>query len=736
MPARVRSPRAAGQVSWDNVLNRAIRLGAAWIMAVQVIFAVLAAFAVDAGVALGVIGVVIACQLTLIGLSLAAAWRSPRSWVAPAGLAVGVCGVVAGASLDWVTDDLPRSLELMIPASALQALQFFVVAMTTRMRTGILAILLAGVGYFALRLPTGLTGEDVEQWAGSATATLALVLVLSYLRAGSAHAHQLDEWNRSARRAEVAATSAHLALSHSRRVIHDDVISALRAVEQDVPAEAAARTALASLREPESIRSRRQLLDQLTQDSPVRVEVIDDGWPVEPPDRVLDAMLGAGREALRNVARHSGQQSAAVHARADADRVLLLEIRDHGRGLAGRGGGFGVQHSIVDRLGEVGGSATCTDAAEGGVLVRLAWAAPPPPRDEWITPYSTDNRLRGYLPVALVLGLNSTILAVRHDGGHSGASLALALAMLLAQAVVAWRLAIRPATGAEAVVVAGVVCVGTAAGLWLAGDGALLDYRSWIVGMGTTLLLLLAFDAPLVQVVAAVAAQEAVMVWFAWRDPQITVFEPVGSLSTPVVVCGLGFGLGALLRYGTRLMRRSEAMLAAQLDDQAWLEAQIHARRVHLAHLRDEVGPVLTAVAEGEAVDRGQVAALSARCRDRLLLGRALPDDLRSAVDAARARGSQVTFRSVDDRAGWPAGLDTTLLALLRVAPTSIVTVFPADGPRVVVVSALGGRERRSLARDLGDAAVLDDAELRTIVRLSPDAPTPVTSEARLSLDA
>lgn len=76
-----------------------------------------------------------------------------------------------------------------------------------------------------------------------------------------------------------------------------------------------------------------------------------------------------GREALTNVARHSGCASAQLTITRDANG-LQLEVRDHGAGRSGPAGVGTV--SMRERAQELGGSLSIEDTDGGGTTVR-AW---------------------------------------------------------------------------------------------------------------------------------------------------------------------------------------------------------------------------------------------------------------------------------------------------------------------------------------------------------------------------
>lgn len=88
----------------------------------------------------------------------------------------------------------------------------------------------------------------------------------------------------------------------------------------------------------------------------------------ELPAAVEVAAFRIAQEALTNVVRHAGTDSARVALRA-AEGVLWLSIADAGRGVAdGRVAGVGLA-SMRERAAEVGGSVTWAPAVGGGTVV-------------------------------------------------------------------------------------------------------------------------------------------------------------------------------------------------------------------------------------------------------------------------------------------------------------------------------------------------------------------------------
>jgi signal transduction histidine kinase len=100
---------------------------------------------------------------------------------------------------------------------------------------------------------------------------------------------------------------------------------------------------------------------------------------VEGPERPLplrsstqSQLYAIGREALANVVRHSGANSARVHIDADA-RVVTLEIRDAGKGFAPTGTGHSHQgiESMRSRAAEIGGELVIATYVGRGTVVTV-----------------------------------------------------------------------------------------------------------------------------------------------------------------------------------------------------------------------------------------------------------------------------------------------------------------------------------------------------------------------------
>ena len=98
----------------------------------------------------------------------------------------------------------------------------------------------------------------------------------------------------------------------------------------------------------------------------------------EPPGAVLDALVGAAREALRNVARHAGVDEAEVVINRQADDLVALVV-DRGRGFDPEqvpDDRLGLAESVRGRIQDLGGSVTLWSRPGAGTTVMLTVPVP------------------------------------------------------------------------------------------------------------------------------------------------------------------------------------------------------------------------------------------------------------------------------------------------------------------------------------------------------------------------
>ncbi|HEX4705307.1 MAG TPA: ATP-binding protein [Pseudonocardiaceae bacterium] len=97
--------------------------------------------------------------------------------------------------------------------------------------------------------------------------------------------------------------------------------------------------------------------------------------PEDLPHPVVDALSGASREALNNIAVHAGTDRAWLTARAGAGPSVTVTVVDQGSGFdpATTRLGRGLSDSITGRMADVGGVAAVDSMPGQGTRVELRW---------------------------------------------------------------------------------------------------------------------------------------------------------------------------------------------------------------------------------------------------------------------------------------------------------------------------------------------------------------------------
>lgn len=216
----------------------------------------------------------------------------------------------------------------------------------------------------------------------------AAIIVGLRLRLERLHAGEREAARQRQRQVSAAARlRQHAELA---RFVHDEVLSALSAgMHADgAPSEElrrGAREALDALGSParfgpaeEASLSGADAVEHLV----AQLRGIDDGFALETdgdpgdyPEKVVRGLALAAGEALRNSLRHGGAAASRwVRITAD-DGLIRVSVRDDGVGFVRDPASprLGVKGSIVDRMEELGGSATIDTAPTYGTEVVLRW---------------------------------------------------------------------------------------------------------------------------------------------------------------------------------------------------------------------------------------------------------------------------------------------------------------------------------------------------------------------------
>ena len=241
-----------------------------------------------------------------------------------------------------------------------------------RLAGGVLLVVAGISGLLALRGDLRATRDGLV--AGFLLLGGVAVLALPWILA------QADETRRERRerirveeRAEVA---AHL---------HDSVLQTLALIQKSAD-DPTAVTRLARSQEralrgwlfeaappPGGLRAGlQQLVDDVESSFGVVVDVVPVGEASGGPR--LDALLAATREAVVNAAKHSGAPTVQLYAEADEQQLLLVFVRDRGRGFDPAGvpaDRFGIDKSMRARMERHGGTVEIRSAIGEGTEVKL-----------------------------------------------------------------------------------------------------------------------------------------------------------------------------------------------------------------------------------------------------------------------------------------------------------------------------------------------------------------------------
>ncbi|MEI2714949.1 MAG: hypothetical protein V9G04_17080 [Nocardioides sp.] len=443
---------------------------------------------------------------------------------------------------------------------------------------------------------------------------------------------------------------------------------------------------------------------------------------------VVDALADATGEALRNVQRHSGVREAEIVIDRRG-RGVRLEVRDRGTSAAHAVEGFGIGSSIRERLEDVGGIGT-VDFGPRGTTVRLQW--PSPGRQSLQA--ELDQALEGSraasgsartIPsIGVIVLLAQLYLAARHIPSGEHILIQTGIVAVLSGAMI-WvvRLTDGGTLRLWQFALISQLCPALALwGVWLNGEGALTDFRSWQVGFVATVLTLLAFFVPPRLVVWLVVPLPVGTALLTWWDPTVTAWESAGawnSYSFPLV----GGLFGFLLRWAYERVNDQRRALAAARVDEARVTLLQAARERHLARTEREIVPWLRSIGEGagaiDEVVREKAALLGASARDDLYVPEVFDDRLRGLANDFRRRGGRLDVRpgtGADGHAEQASRTIATLLLCVAHAERVIITPSDLGGLRAVINPGLDPEQIGELLRVLPRPSQLESDEFSTVL--------------------
>lgn len=250
---------------------------------------------------------------------------------------------------------------------------------------------LVGMGLVVLGLGANIAGYAAQSgtWAAAVLPGVRVLVELtlsrlSYLlvRSQARAADRLGE-RIAARRRQAAVVAARRAAEREYVVmLHDTASTTLLMVAEGYGRAGVAERARHDLRAIAGVPGAdtghvdlTTLLSAAAHHDDVLVHGTPDAIPPLPARPALAIFHGV-REALTNVARHSGVAEASLLAGLDENGTVVVELRDRGRGFVPDDVSphrRGVSGSIVGRMADVGGRATVVSRVGEGTTIRWSW---------------------------------------------------------------------------------------------------------------------------------------------------------------------------------------------------------------------------------------------------------------------------------------------------------------------------------------------------------------------------
>lgn len=553
----------------------------------------------------------------------------------------------------------------------------------------------------------------------------------------------------------------------SQRVLHDDVLGTLHLIaDGSAPPDRVRQQCAETVAKTRSVLDRagtheaaiRDAIDhdlmglpgpyalmvqQIRASAPVMIDVEVEGrlgrLPVLSADR-FEVLQRAALEGVRNAARHGRVQRVTLTLRGDR-RELHLEVRDRGVGLSGAArDGFGIDQSVRRPLASIGGTAELRSNAGDGVTLALSV-----PRQDVsdvsqfelahaLTTASLGPIQKLSRSVALPLAGAWTVVAVHSTITHPGTApqLAVAVGWLVATWLIIRRVERRAPDAAWVAAMALFLVVLQIAGLMAMPPGAMLDFRSWSIGMSALPLVVFVLNLPIRVGAAALALHPAIVLAAAMVRPELTDgLVPWGSLNA-VVTCPVpSMVLGWLIRRQGLSLQVAQAR-EFELEHEAALALWRSATaKLYFAHVREDVLPWLADVAAGtrsvegpEAREHARLLAVAAR--DDLYAPGFFDESLRHDVAKFREGGGTVELRAGLAPGGAGRTIGTVLAELLPLSGGHRIIVSPpADNEprvRVSIVPAPLAHAIDHLCGRAGSRVAADVDEFRAVL-LIDDVP-------------
>ncbi|KRB78497.1 hypothetical protein ASE01_04335 [Nocardioides sp. Root190] len=642
----------------------------------------------------------------------------------PSGFDVVLCTLALVAGALSPRSEVPLAGAADSPVVHLIEPMLLVIAV--RRRQAVVPILALAALHVALRWTTG----DLEglrfgvQEAVFATGTaFGALFLVTQMRRASARAETVIAGQRAARDEQMSAAEVT-----STAFLHDELIPTLLSMDSipDAPqTRTAAKAALARITGPDATDDTTDIVGSIRAvgvREDLDLEVVVSGPRTPVPDAVLDALVGATAEALRNVARHSGQRRATVSV-VRRPTGLRITIEDPGKGFNGTPG-VGMRVAIMGRVEAVGATARIGAAPGNGTVVSLVWRARWAARVLGIAP-DHDRLIRaavlvpgriarqacgvlavGYLGTAVLIGLDAP-----QPASYAGAAAITVLVLAVTMAM---------SRGPMPPLLLGAIAAVPAVVLWFAlptlsreGIGGV---ESWLIEFSALPALAIAWVVS-VRAVLAVLVPNAVVILVAARDlgiagsdlPHLLLSQPATALFVAVIVS---------------VCRRAGSVMSEPVGTQD--SARTKTLEDSLAATLEPVVAALRAASEPGGARDHAPRELALAVRDCLYLPGPNHAPLRAELDELRRVGTRVVT-ILPDPPSASRTLATSIGTLRFHSPAQVTLSANIEEATLVVVPGLTEDQTALIKRALPvawkvegdeDASILTGpTDLATLIR-------------------
>lgn len=443
----------------------------------------------------------------------------------------------------------------------------------------------------------------------------------------------------------------------------------------------------------------------------VTVHVVGASGPLVLPDRVRAALEGAVGEALRNVARHSGQRAAHVQVVQGPWSVEVV-VRDDGRGFDPGVEGVGLRTSIIERMTAVGGTALVLSRPGSGTEVRLGWTATGLARRRSLaeendlllrTAVGNPARVVSTVCAWLATGYLVSALLLLVSGRNPVGSMVVAGPILLLTGALCWAQRHGP-LGQRWLTAA---AVGPALALAIAlpayRPSELGTLHTWIIELSSLPILAIAWTSTARRLALTLLPSSVVLT-------AVAVLAGIAGAEVPHLLLIQPLNVVFVALIASMLRRAGRAILDARDDDSAVTDLPARLRAI----LGGEYGAISAALGDQLAgrLDAPRAARLAQAARDSLYLRGDDHAALRHELGALRADG--VVVRATNREAPGPSRRLAEILAEVRAgAPREVTITTFADRVSVVVIPAPPVERVATLTPLLDDGwslEALDDA--------------------------